>query len=568
MLLELRITQLGLVDDLALACGPGLTMLTGETGAGKSMIAGALGLLRGGRADRDLVRDGTEEGAVEAVFDLSARPATRRACAEAGVVLGEDALLVLRRELRREGRGRVLINGRQSSLAVLEEIGPRLLAVQSQHQHLELARSGYARDVLDAALELDELRAETARRHRAWRELRHRLARRRQEAEAAREQADLWRYQHDELAAARLDPDEERSLAEALRLKLDAAAIRDAAAAALALVDDGGLQEQLGRAVRALEKQAGASARLDEACASLRDAEACVGDASLALDRFLDDLDLDPRGLDELQERKALYEELRRKYRLDTPALLERQALLRDRLDRHDAADRDLDALEAETATARDALAESCAELRRRRREGADAVAREAERIIRPLALGQLALEFTVEPRRDPAGTLVEGEPSRLEADGADIVTLLAVTNAGERLRPVAEIASGGERSRIHLGLTVLQRSTEEPPLLLLDEIDAGLGMDAARPVARLLRDLAATAQLLCITHLPTMAAYGADHWRVAKRTDEGRTVLTARRLEGEARIRELERLLGAVAEGEGAAGGRDFAQALLAEAD
>lgn len=569
MLLELRITQLGLVDDLALTCDPGLTMLTGETGAGKSMIAGALGLLRGGRAERDLVRDGGEEGAVEAVFDLSERPGLRRACAEAGVVLADDGLLVLRRELRREGRGRVTVNGRLSSLAVLEEIGPRLLSVQSQHQHLELARAGYARDVLDAALDLGGLRADTARLWREWRDRHHGLERRRQEAAAAREQADLWRYQHDELAAARLDPDEEQNLAEALRLKQNAASIRDAAAAALALLDDGegDVRAGLGRAVRVLERQSGASARLDEACAALRDAESSVGDACLALDRFLDGLDLDPRGLDELQERKALYEELRRKYRLDTPALLERQVLLAGRLARHDAADRDLVGLEAETEAARTELAAACAELRRRRRAGLDAVAREAERIIRPLALAQLELEFAVEPRRDPEGADVDGVACRLEPDGADDVTLLAVTNVGERLRPVAEIASGGERSRIHLGLTVLQRSDEEPPLLLLDEIDAGLGMDAARPVARLLRDLAREAQLLCITHLPTMAAHGARHWRVAKETVGGRTVLTVARLDGEERVREVERLLGAVAAADAAAGGRDYARTLLAEA-
>ncbi|HPF34984.1 MAG TPA: hypothetical protein P5571_05175 [Candidatus Krumholzibacteria bacterium] len=569
MLLELRISRLGLVDELALTCGPGLTMLTGETGAGKSMIAGALGLLRGGRVDKDVVRDGAEDGAVEAVFDLGEKPGLRRACAEAGVILADDALLVLRRELRREGRGRVIVNGRQSSQAVLEQLGPRLLAVQSQHQHLELARPGFARDVLDGTLGLESLRDETARRHRAWRDLTHRLERRRQEAAAAREQADLWRYQHDELATARLDPEEEASLAEALQLKLNAAAIRDAAATALALVDDGdaGVRRNLGRAVRALERQGGASARLDEACASLRDAESSVQDACLALDRFLDGLDLDPRGLDELQERKALYEELRRKYRLETPALLERQALLAERLSRHDAADRDLQDLEAETEAARTAAADAAAELRRARLAGRDAVAREAERIIRPLALKDLELEFAVEPRRDPAGPDVDGVPCRLDPDGADVITLLAVTNVGERLRPVAEIASGGERSRIHLGLTVLQRQDEEAPLLLLDEIDAGLGMDAARPVAHLLRDLAATAQLLCITHLPTMAAHGADHWRVAKSTARGRTRLTVARLEGEERVREVERLLGAVDAEEAAAGGRDYARTLLAEA-
>jgi len=570
MLLELRIGQIGLVEDLALPCAPGLTVLTGETGAGKSMIAGALALLRGGATDRDLVREGEDQGWVEAVFDLVESPAMLRECSRAGVHLADDGILVLRRELRREGRGRVLINGRLSSLSVLEALGSRLLTIQSQHQQLDLARPGYARDVLDSTLHLTELRREMRARWSEWRELQERLRRRRRETEAEREQVDLWRYQRDELAAAELDPCEEERLLETLLVQQNAAAIRDAVGAAVDTLEagEGDVISRLGRSLRLLDQHGSASPRLRDVLGMLQEASDIVGEARLGLDRFLDSLDVDPAGLDELQERKSLYEDLRRKYRTDIPTLIERLHDLEERLARDQSADADLEELEANVTEARQAACDVAERLHRLRGNGAVDVARRALEIIRPLALQDLKLVFSVQPRiDDTAETIIDGHPCRLDSDGADEVTLMVATNIGENLRPVDRVASGGERSRMHLGLTVLMRAGEEPPLLLLDEVDAGLGMDAARPVAGLLRDLAADAQLICITHLPTMAVHGGNHWCVAKSERGGRTLLQVIAVTGESRVGEIERLLGGVGSDELGQDRRAFARSLLEEA-
>jgi len=568
-LLELRIGQLGLVDELVLTTDSGLTMLTGETGAGKSMIAGALSLLCGGRVPKDFVRDGENVGWVEAVFDLAASPQRADSVRRAGIRLGDDGILVLRRELRREGRSRVMINGLVSSLAVLERIGPTLLSIQSQHQQLELGRPGFARDYLDDALGLADLRIAMELAWTAWGESRSELERFASEIAAAREQADLWRYQHDELSAAGLDPEEEESLAERLAVLQDTARLRQGAAKAMGIVgDDGAAAEMLGRASAALPDTGTPIRVLDEARSALLEAQESASAASSLLERFLDGIDLDGGDLDELQARKALYEELRRKYRREVVDLIEYRDDLGERLERHDSAEAGMTERREALDRARNDVEAAAAGLRDARRTGAGPLSRRALKVIRPLALDDLELEFAVAAAEDDQGGFaVDGRPCRVDAKGADIVSLQVRTNKGEARRPVDDVASGGERSRIYLGLTALVRGDVEPPLLLLDEIDAGLGLDAARPVARLLGDLARHGQVLCITHLPTMAVHGQRHWRAVKNTVDGRTLLDVQAVENEDRLRELERLLGGGDRPDDDRSQRDFAEKLLREA-
>jgi len=572
MLVELRINQLGLVDELVLPVAPGLTILTGETGAGKSMIAGAMALLTGQPVPKDLVRGGEDLAWVEGVFDLSARDATAASLRRRGVTVGSDGILILRREIRRSGRNRVLINGLVSSLVVLKGVGPALLAVQSQDQQRELSHPAFLRDLLDTSLDCADLRREVTAAHATWRELDAELATRRQEEAAGREQLDLWRYQRDELAAAGLDAEEESALDESLMLKRHAAELQESAAAALHALAGGDPDARglLGRSLQVLSTAEGKSARLDEAVARLREAEASAAEAAQGLERFIDTIDLDPGGLDELEARKSLYVELRRKYRREVPDLVAYLRLLEDRVARQESATGDLAELTSCRDTAAQELAGSAAALRRKRVEGAGGVSRLAEELIRPLALPDLELQFSIAPRRAVEGGLdVEGEACEVRADGADEIDLLARPNPGERAGQVAAIASGGEKSRIHLGLTALQRRASEPPLQLFDEIDAGLGMDRARPVARMLRRLAGGDQVICITHLATVAVYGDHHWRARKEVRGGRTLLDLDRLDADARTDEVARLLG----GEGAAvadvdaAGRAYARDLLKEA-
>lgn len=560
MLLELRIGNLALAEEVVLRPGPGLSVLTGETGAGKSLIAGALSLLAGAKAERHLVRSGEEEAWVEAVCDLSDRPDLIQSLRRLGVAPGPDGLLMLRRELRREGRGRVLIDGRLSSLAVLEAAGGLLFAVQSQDQKRELAGPGFAREFLDDVLGLQPAREAVAEALGLHRELERQLARRREEHALAAEQFDLWRYQRDELRAAGLREGEEEELAEAIAVKRHAQAMLDAAGAARQTLDggDGAARDQIGRALSTLGPVARRSRRLQEAHDRLEVAADAVAEAASELERFLDGADDDHRGLDELEERKALYEELRRKYRADVPALLTLSETLDERLRRHTAADHDLAGLAAAVQEATARLTAACLALRAARVAGAPRVSLAAGESIRPLALPQLEVLLTVSPARDPGGDLeLDGQRCRVAAHGADDVCLLVRPNPGEAAGEAAAMASGGEAARIHLGLTVLRQHRHRPLIWLFDEVDAGLGMDAATPVARLLCDLAHQDQALCITHLPTVAAHGAQHWQVTKRVSGGRTVIGLQELDGPARVAELARQLG----GEGWRHGDDAAQ-------
>lgn len=568
MLRELRVGNLALAADVAVRLDAGLTMITGETGAGKSLVAGALSLLGGGRVEKRLVRDGEDEAFVEGVFDLAEDAAAAARCAELGVRLDGDGMLVLRREIRREGRGRTLINGLLSSQSLLEELAPALLAVQSQDQQRALARSSFAREFLDGVLGLEPRVRAVASALQQLREAERRLARRRQEADLAREQLDMWRYQHDEIKAADPDPDDEARLRERLGVGRNARALVTAAGRARDGLSEGDVTalQLIGAALSALEPLAGASTRMERILGLLRDAEAGVGEAAAQLEGFLDGIECDESALDEMEERLSLYQELQRKYRRDTAGLAALQEELGERIRRQDAADTDLDELHAEVERLRGELARRASELGEARRAGAAATAARAVALIRPLALPDLELELRVEADADADGEAeVDGVRCRVAAHGADRVRLLARTNRGEALGEVAQIASGGERSRIWLGLSVLAGEGGLRPLLLFDEIDAGLGMDNAVPVAELLARLAEDRQVLCITHLATVAVKGRQHLQVKKSRAEGRTVVAVRPLAGDERIGEVVRLLGGAA----AAGTTpaDYARQLLAEA-
>jgi DNA repair protein RecN (Recombination protein N) len=548
MLRELRVGNLALVDDLVLGFEPGLTMLTGETGAGKSLIAGALSLLAGGKADRQLIREGEELAYVEGVFDLSDQNASREFASGLGIRLGSDGVLVLRRELKREGRSRVLINGLVSSLPLLEQLGGELLAIQSQDQQRLLSLPIFPGEFLDSVLENETERERVGAALESFQDLQSQYEHRLREEEFSRQQLDMWRYQYQELEGAGLDPAEEDSLAERLALGRNARALVEAAGQAREGLSEGQVnaRELLGSAEGVLAPLADASPRLQSIMELIKDAEAAISEAASGLERFLDGVDADPEQLDEWEARKSLYEDLRRKYDRTCDGLIEMHGALAERIARQEEAASDLDTLAAQRDEARRELSAAAVALRKNRKSGAGKVAARAVETIRPLALPELELEFIITPDLDDSSEVpVEKKPCRLTRRGADRIQLIARTNRGESLGEVGRIASGGEKSRIFLGLSVLQRKSLRQSLQLFDEIDAGLGMDNAVPVVDLLARLAIGGQVVCITHLPTVAARGDHHLKVEKSVVGERTILRVVPVPGEARVEEIARLLG-----------------------
>jgi len=309
MLRELRVANLALVDDLVISLDEGLTMLTGETGAGKSLIAGALSLLVGSKGDKRLIRSGEELAIVEGVFDLSQRPNDLEAFSDAGLRIGSDGLLVMRRELKRGGRGRVLINGLISSLSIFERLGPRLLSIQSQDQQRILSQPSFGRQFLDQVLQLDDELQRMALAVNTFKNLNRKLAERTSEQDFADQQFEMWEFQWRELADADLSIEEEASLKEKLAFGRNLRGMMDGATAGIRDLSQGEVNARLllARTVSTLEPLSAHSETLESLVALIREAEALVTEAGNDLERFTNSVNIDPAQLDDMEQRHHLY---------------------------------------------------------------------------------------------------------------------------------------------------------------------------------------------------------------------------------------------------------------------
>jgi DNA repair protein RecN (Recombination protein N) len=531
MLTDLRIQNFAIIDQLHVPFGPGLTVLTGETGAGKSIIIDAVDLLLGGRASADLVRTGAEEAVVEALFDLAGREALVASLTDAGFPCAGE--LVVRRIVARSGRNRAFLNGGLATLAQLAEITRQLVNIYGQHESQTLLRADNQLRLVDGFAGLGELRAAYGAVYAACRTTREELRRLEEgEREAAR-RLDLLAFQADEIGRAALVPGEEEELETERRLLVhgEKLALASQEAYELLYAGDGAILGGLQR-VRGLLAELRA---IDGSLAPL--AEAAEGatlqleDAALALRDYAARVEADPARLQAVDDRLDLIRRLQKKYAptigeiLAYGARVEEELVgLRNREGTRDELARRLRELEEE-------LLASGEELSGRRQVAATALQEALERELRELAMPQarfaVALERTPEPR----------------ADGLERAEFLLAPNPGEESRPMARIASGGELSRLMLALKqVLPES--DVPTLVFDEVDAGIGGATAALVGKKLHRVARRQQVLCITHLPPVAACADHHCRVEKRVVDGRTATAVEPLDGEERVREMARML------------------------
>ena len=580
MLEELRIRGLGVIDDAVLPLGPGLTVVTGETGAGKTMVVTGLLLLFGGRADAARVRVGAERASIDGRLEIDAASAAAARARDAGGELDDGTGLVLRRTVSAAGRSRAYVGGAPVPVAVLGELADRLLAVHGQADQLRLTRPGHQRAALDrfAGVELGEYTAAYTR----WRAATATLADRSARAGELRREADLLAYGVAEIDAAQPQPDEDVALmtlatrlahADALRL-----AARTAHDALLGDPDDpasdaSDVGSLLGYARRALEQQAGADPDLDAVAARLAELSALAADAGADLRGYGETLDADPARLAQIEARRAVLGALVRKY-ADPPsagvaAVLEWAERARIRLADLDVTDQALAALLAARDQAEADTAACARALTTRRvaaaRQLAEAVTAELAGLAMPTA------ELTVEVRARP---VVAGAP-RLHLDrhdvgaapdGTDEVEFVLRPQADASALPIGRGASGGELSRVMLALEVCLAGTDPVPTMVFDEVDAGVGGRAAIEVGRRLARLARDHQVIVVTHLPQVAAYADRQIVVDKPLSEAQPHVTAsdvRIVTGEDRITELARMLA----GSDSSTAREHATELLAGA-
>lgn len=533
---ELTVENLAVVERVRLPLSPGFTVLTGETGAGKSLVVDAVALVLGARASAEQVRSGADAARVEAIFDA---PPLDAEDAMADVVAAGDGLAIVRREVGADGRSIARVNDRTVTVGGLANLGMRLGEIHGQHDQQRLLEPAHQLALLDGFGGHAALVASVADAHRAWRATVAAAAELLTDAHELARRVELLRHQVDEIAGAAPRSGEDAELEAQLRAAEHAEAIARAAAEAVAaLRDDAGASDLLGSAERSLL----AAAQHDERFTPLADRAAGLAAeaAELARDAAAagEGIDLDPAARAAAEERLAMIYDLRRKYGDSLEAVIAFGSAATAELERLENQEGERERLRAEEQRLRAELETRAADLNRARSEAATRLSDAVNAELPPLGL--------------PSGAFgVEVEPVEIGSSGGDRVTFTFAPNPGEPPRPLGRIASGGEASRLSLALKVVLAAADETPLLVFDEVDAGVGGRNASALGERLRELSRYHQVLCVTHLPQVAAFADAHIVVGKRVADGRTATEARALDAEARAKELAAMLAGEGAGE-----------------
>ena len=557
MLTELRIRNFAIIDQLELQLGPGLIILTGETGAGKSIILDAVVMLIGGRADVTVIRAEAEAAFVEGGFSLQG-PAKEAVLEilKREELLEDEHFVTLTREVRREGRSIARVNGRMVNVALLKELGARLVDIHGQAEHLSLLDSHAHLGLLDRFADLGGGLDGYRQTYRQLQAVRHELETLRQAQEDADRRIELLTWQAEEIEAARLKPGEEEILRQERDRLANAEALAEYARRALTALDEGvpeapsaaDLVGQAARALAGLAKIDSARAELANQAALL---EETLADLAREVRRYLEEIEFDPKRLEEVEERLTLIHSLTRKYGGSIEKALAFGVEARKQLESISHASERIGELEAQENALLAKLAEQGGMLSRKRREAAQRLSKGIESELDDLrmAAAQFGVDFQVRP--DARGLpLEDGQRVAFDQNGYDRVEFLIAPNPGEGLKPLAKIASGGETSRLMLALKHVLARADEIPSLIFDEIDQGIGGRVGLTVGYKLWNLARNHQVFCVTHLPQLAAFGDQHFQVQKVIQGERTLTRVEALSGEARLLELAQMLGEVGEG------------------
>ncbi len=544
MLLELRAENYAVIDRATVSLGPGLNLLTGETGAGKSILIDALALLLGGKASSDLVRHGSDKAVIGCTFETT--PGALAVLEANGIDADPDTEdILLRREVTSAGKGRVFINNQPTTVSALRQLAPELALVHTQGETMGAFDQAQQRLLLDrfGGLSLSDVSA--AYIH--WNQSSTRL-RELESSEGDRlRMADLWRFQSSEINSANLtSADEDTDLAAEKRVLANAEKLSNAANSAHDLLyeSESAAESTLGAALRHVEELARYDARFAEPAQQLAAAKAIVEDVDATVRDFADTLEASPARLAEIEDRLASLERLKRKYGATLAEVIAFGADATAKLAEVENRDALLDDLRSQQAVRARAYQAAAADLTAKRTSAASLLMKQAEAQINDLAM---RARFSIRVQPQP-------NPDLWSAHGADQIEFLIATNPGEPLKPLTEIASGGEMSRVLLALKVTveegakgrgsARGKPLPRTLVFDEIDIGIGGRAAEAVGRKLKTLAHTQQVICITHLPQIAAFADRHFLIAKSERRGRTETSVHQMERVERVEEIARML------------------------
>ena len=551
MLVELSITNLAIIDSLRLVLSPGFNVLTGETGAGKSIIIDATSLLLGERASAEMIRTGCAKGAVEGVFEIGQQDQLGPLLERLGL---EDALgegtLILRREISRSRRNICRVNGQAVTLSALQEIGRHLVDIHGQGDHLSLLRARRHIDFLDRYGDLWEQRQSFAELVGRLRQVRRELRALQQDKRELARRIDLLTYQIGEIESARLQEGEETKLRQRRALLANAEKRMQLAAGVYALLYESDEEQRsavdlLGAIVENLVELAHLDDAVADQSALAETTSYQLEDLAHAVRDYRDEIEFDPQELTVIEERLGLLQGLKLKYGDSTEEVLAFAERAREELGTISHSEERIAALqEAERALLQEIAAVGQA-LTAQRREVAERLGMAIEDELRQLSMERARFAVHMHWHQDGEGVDIDGQRYGFDHSGLDRVEFFIAPNPGEDLKPLVKTASGGETSRIMLALKTALSTVDPVPTLIFDEIDAGIGGRTGSVVGRKLRALARDHQVFCITHLPQIACYSQQHFLVAKQVAQGRTVSAAVPLSRDERVAELALMLG-----------------------
>jgi DNA repair protein RecN (Recombination protein N) len=533
MLIHISISNYTIVSDLEMEFSPGMTVITGETGAGKSIMLDALGLCLGDRADPKAVRTGCDRAQIVAGFDVGAIPAAAAWLRERDLYIGEECLL--RRVITNEGRSRAYINGNATTLQDCVDLGALLIDIHSQHAHQSLLRKPVQRELLDAYAGHQALAKELEQTASDWLRARRELELLAGSRDEHTARAQLLAYQVEELDELALQEGELASLESEQKLLVNAEDILQGAHRALELCE----QQESGTS-QALQLLTG-DAHVAESAGNARDlldsAAIQLSEARGEIQRYIDSVKINPQRLDEVQRRLEAIYDIARKHRVMPEEVNSLHQQLREELQGLADGGERIDRLQAEMDSLAAHYQETAAKLGKKRRSAARKLEKQAGKVLASLAMDQCQLEIALNPR----------ESADPHPHGGEDIEFLVSTNPGNPTQPLGKIASGGELSRISLAIQVVTASASTVPSMVFDEVDVGIGGAVAEVVGRLLRTLSEQAQVLCVTHLPQVAAQGQHHLQVSKSSDNKSVETRMSHLQQEEKVQEIARMLGGV---------------------
>ncbi len=545
MLKSIYIQNFALAQQLHIDFQEGLNILTGETGTGKSILIGAISAVLGGRVYTDVVRSGEEKALVEAIFEISMLPGVKDLLKEKGLENSNE--IILRREIPVKGSSRAFINDIPVTITTLSEIGDLLVDIHSQHEHQSLLRKETHRYFIDALGKLEDVLMVVSRTYHEVRKAEHQLRDLQQNRQSMDEKYDFYQFQVQEIEKARLQAGEAEQLEAERKLLTNAEKIYSLASQFNELTEgnENGLSLLLNQAIQILRELSEFSSEIKTISEEYSSAKIIMEEASRSVEEFQNKIEYNPARLEEIEQRLATISLLKKKYGKSIEEILNHLEFLKSELNLRENIDEAIHRASQQLTVQMEKYSADALKLSARRKEVAGKCEQQVEKLLKEIGMSKIRFRVDFNRTESPEGiAFVDGKTYSGDEFGMDQIEFYISPNLGEDFKPLAKIASGGEISRIMLALKNILAESDRIPLLIFDEIDAGVSGQTALAVGKNIHNLSFTHQVLCITHLPQIASFGAAHFRVEKYVDSGRTFTRVNHLSGEERIKEIASLM------------------------